>query len=301
MAKKISLLLFAMIFLIPLTFALGTIPQNNLYVEVNTTYPLVLLPLDNNVWNIKLYTNGSSYNFTWTGTQYELSLLFNAIGDYPFIINSTNTTGSISGNFLVRKAFTTTIRLYQDKPILNPFASTKYVNDFGFVTAELTNYGTQFNAYNPTLEKYISPLGNIPEQYKKPVFYGQYKNGEAKVKLYDKTEYAFRFIDGEITFPYSYSVPNVSKSYGTNIYLGKVSVNGTNQQFSFYLSKSDLNPYGHLLNWVYITLVIFALVISISLFFIMPDRASMVIWLGLGFIIMITLLRIGVWFLMYFK
>ena len=291
--KKILLaLIFGIFFLNLISSAVvSSVSTDKLYVDRNISYPVVLLPLDNNVWDIYLYTNGSAYQFNWTGTQYQLYLLFTEVGDYPFRINSTNVSGEINGTFLVRNPYYITFRLYKDKTSIIPFVSNKYINNFAYITAETIDAKTfATNNYNPTLEKYIYPL--IDSRFKKPVFYGQYIDGKAMVKLYDAGNYAFRLIDGQITFPYSYSVPNITKSYGANIYIGKYAFNGSNQEYSVYVSSSDIHPYRSLANWVFIIFVIGVVVVSIFLFFMLPQYPSFPILFGIGFIIMAIFLRV---------
>lgn len=297
MAYKKIILLLLFIATISLVSSLPALPSNDVYVDVNTSFPLILIPLDNNIWDIQLHTNGSSYNFTWTGTQYQLTLTFMAIGDYPFVINSTNVSGEITGTFLVRQPFYVTFRVYNQKASVIPFVSNKYINNFAYVTAEFINGNSPFNSYNPTLEKYFAPLNSVPDKYKKPVFWGQYNNGVAYVKLYNADTYAFRLIDGQISFPYSYSVPNITKSYGTNIYLGKFTMNGTNQEFNVYVSPSDIKPFRSLLNWITIGIVALVIIVGVFLLFVMPQYPSFVLITSIIIIGGTILLRIIVWFI----
>lgn len=296
--KKLLLLLL-ILGIIPNVIGLVTISSNQLYVDVNTTYPLILVPLDENIWDINLYTNGNSYNFIWSGTQYELSLVFSDIGDYPFVINSTNVTGEITGTFLVRQPYYLTFKLFKEKAPILPFLTTKYINNFGFITAEFVGDQSNIykNNYDSTLEKYLTPISMIPEKYKKPVFYGQYINGQSTIKLYDTSTYAFRLIDGQITFPYSYSVPNITKSYGTNIYLGLFTTNGTNQEYTIYVSKSDIKPMTTLFNWILVIGLIITIFVSIAIFFIIPEVPLTSLVFGIISTISLIILRIGVWFL----
>lgn len=292
--------------LIMVIFLLGSIgiissfvstSSNDLYIDVNRTYPLVLLPLDDNVWNITLNVyegggNWTSLNFTWDGTQYNLPILFNQIGDYPYVINSTEVTGNITGNFFVRNSFNVTFRFYKDKSS-TIFSSNKYINNMAYLTAEFTGEKMAFqNHYDPYLEPFIAQISS--SRYLKPMFHTRYVNGEATLKLYEGGEYAIRLMDGEINFPTLYSVPNITKSYGTNVYIGKYTfTNSTSQSLLF--TEKDLHPFRWLFNWLYIILVVGVLIVSIFLFFLIPETPSFSVLFGVGFISMLTLARIVLW------
>jgi hypothetical protein len=275
-----------------------TLPSaSNIYMEVNHTYPLVLIPLDNNVWDISLnvYQNGSwdNFPFVWNGSQYNLNIAFTSLGDYPFVVNSTNVSGSIEGIFLVRHIYNVTFRFYKDKIFDLPFFSDIYKNDFSYVTAEFVNDPNSIKKYyDPTLEKYFSKVNMNAKQFTKPVFFAPYRNGKAVMTLYEDTEYAFRLIDGEIAFPSEYSYPNVTKSYGTNVYLGKFATGGVSQEYSIKLTKSDLNPYGTLANWILLILIIGSLVAGGFIFFMVPQHPSIGIMFFVGITFFAVVIRI---------
>jgi hypothetical protein len=294
--KKIVMFWFCMIFLIASASAITLPSPNDIYLGVNKTYPIILTPLDNNIWNIDLWilVNGSwnTFNFNWTGSAYRLYLLFNDIGDYPFVINSTQVSGQIAGNFLVREDYSVIFRFYKDKEA-TIFSSNKYINEMSFVTAELTGDKTFFtNNYDTSLEPFIAQLSD--SRYKKPVWFAKYSNGVATLNLFEKGEYAIRLIDGDILFTGEYSVPNVTKSYGTNVYIGKYTFTNSTS-YSLLLTDKDLNPFRWLANWIYIILIGIAFIGSVFLFFVIPDRPSLSFMFGIGFISMLTLGRLVIW------
>jgi hypothetical protein len=296
--KQTLLILLLAIFLIGSVSAFVTTDNNNLYIDLNRTYPLVLIPLDENVWNITLWvyeeSNWSDFNFTWTGSQYELSLLFTEVGDYPFVVNSTEVIGEIAGIFFVREPYNVTFKFYKDKAS-TIFSSNEYINNFAYLTAELTGEKNLFkNNYDPYLEPFIVQISD--DRFLKPVFHSQYTNGKATLKLYEQREYAIRLIDGEISFSGIYSVPNITKSYGTNVYVGKYTfTNSTSNSYNLILTEKDLTPFKWLFNIVYIILIIGIFVTSIFLFFIVPEKPALSVIFGLGFIGSLTLIRIILW------
>jgi len=296
---KNQLLTFAMaLLLLGSISAFVTTSSNNLYIDLNRTYPLVLVPLDNNVWNITLNiydgnTTWDAYNFSWTGSQYQLSILFNQTGDYPYVINSTEVNGSIIGNFFVREPYNVTFRFFKDKSS-TIFSSNKYINNLAYLTAELVGNPLLFqNHYDPYLEPFVAQISD--DRFLKPVWHSQYTNGEGTIKLYERGDYAVRLIDGEITFAGLYSVPNITRSYGTNVYVGKYTFTNSSS-YSLLLTEKDLHPFRWLFNWGYLILVGAVAIISIFLFFVMPDRPSFAIIFGIGFISMLTLIRVVLWF-----
>jgi len=290
--KKI-LILFGMCILFMQIVSAVTLPNPySVYLEVNKTYPLILIPLDENVWNITLNVydgNWTTLNFTWTGSQYELNILFNTIGDYPFVINSTEVEGDITGTFLVREVFDVTFRFYRDKRSY-VFFSNKYINEMSYVTAELTGERTMFqNNYDDTLEPFFAPL--LDDRFRKPVWYAKYNNGEATLRLYEKGEYAIRLIDGEIEFTNEYSVPNITESYGINAYIGKYNLNNSTS-YDILLETKDLHPYRWLFNWLLIIGVIGAVAGAIALFFVVPELPMLSFAFGIGFSVLFVILRI---------
>jgi len=295
--KKIFMILLGLIFLMQ---SISAINSGEIYLDVNTTYPLVLVPLDENIYDMQLNVddggNWSVLNFTWTGEQYELYLLFSGTGDFPFVINSTDVEGNITGVFKVRNAFDVTFHFFKAKQSF-PFFSNKYVNQYAYVTAELTGERTFFtNSYDPMLEPFIAPLTIKDSRLKKNVWYAPYRNGEAKLTLYEDEEYAIRLIDGEVTFSGEYSVANITDSYGVNAYIGKYTFNGTDQEYNVYLSKKDLNPYGWLSNLVLVIGLISVFAVSIGLFFIIPEYPLTSFLFGIGFSFLLILTRIVLFF-----
>lgn len=297
--KNQIIFILAFLLAMPLLYAFpAQSGSNRIYVDFNQSYPLVLIPLDNNVWNITLYTANNSFNFTWTGTQYQLSILFSQEGDYPFVINSTQVSGEITGIFLVRKSYIVRVKLYNQKSSIIPFLSNVYKNNFGYVTAEFTDKSfLNHPSYNPTLEKYLAPL-NFRLNPSTRMFSAPYINGEADLKLWERNQvYGLRFMDGIINFNSLYSVPQINKSYGITAYLGTFSFNGSSMDLPLFVSHSDLYPWFTPLNWIMVILILVAVLVSIFLFFMIPDKPSVVITLGLGFSLMIVILRIFVWFI----
>jgi len=291
--KKLMMLLLCIFSLIASVSAITLPSQSDIYLGVNKTYPIILIPLDNNVWNIDLWVlvNGTwnSFVFNWSGSEYRLYILFNEIGNYPFVINSTQVTGEIRGNFLVRNVYNVTFRFYKDKAS-TIFSSNRYINEMSFVTAELTGDKTFFsNNYDTSLEPFVAQLSD--SRYQKPVWFAKYSNGVATLNLYEKGEYAIRLIDGDIRFVGEYSVPNITRSYGTNVYIGKYTFTNSSTH-DILLTAKDLNPYRWLFNWIFIILVGGAIVVSMFLFFVIPDKPSLSVIFGSGFIFMITLLRV---------
>lgn len=285
-----------MLFLVSTASAI-TLSSNDVYLSANKTYPILLVPNDNNVWDMKMWIseggNWTSFDFYWTGSVYNLSLIFTELGNYPFVVNSTNVTGSIVGNFLVREEYNVTFRFFKEKAS-TIFSSNKYTNEMAFVTAELVGTRTMFtNNYNSALEPFISPLSD--SRYQKPVWYDRYSNGVATLTLYEQGEYAIRIIDGDISFEGEYSVPNITKSYGTNVYVGKYILTNSSS-YNVLLTEKDLKPFTWLFNWIFIIGIGCAIIISIFLFFVIPEKPSLSIIFGVGFITMLILLRIGAWF-----
>jgi len=115
------------------------------YISKNETYPIKLMFPTNKFSDVKIYItelNGSIsvFNFSYIPNYYYINLLFQDIGDYPFVINGTNPcfnlSGEIKGTFLVRKPFNITICGFQDK------TGTPYKNNFAYLIAGLTSSKT---------------------------------------------------------------------------------------------------------------------------------------------------------------
>jgi hypothetical protein len=298
--KKLFLILFGCILLMQLITATELYSPSDIYLDVNTTYPLVLVPLDENVYNMSLNVNdGGNWtilNFTWTGEEYELFLLFSGVGDFPFVVNSTEVEGNLTGVFKVRNAFDVTFRFFKAKQSF-PFFSNKYTNDYAYVTAELTGEKTFFtNAYDPLLEPFIAPLTIKDNRLQKNVWYSPYRNGVATLTLYEDEEYAIRLIDGEVTFYGEYSVANITDSYGINAYIGKYTFDGIDQEYNVYLSSRDLRPYRWLLNMILVIGLIVVFVVSVGLFFVVPEFPLTSFLFGIGFSFLLILTRIFLFF-----
>jgi hypothetical protein len=267
------------------------------YVDVNTSYPIeYTIYLDNLTFYIglisinitELDSNISTFNFTWSNStnSYHLTLLFTEIGNFPFTIYSQYPyLYNFTGQFIVRQSFNVTFCGFEQKDL------TPYENDFAYLIAEFTS---SKNYYDINLEQFITPLG-FATTFQTPVFHTLYRDGCGTFKLYEvNEEYAVRLFDGVATFETTFSPPNITKTYGTNIYFGKYTFNGTDS-IRVLLSEKDINQYFWLFNWTYIILIGLAFVISIFLFFVIPEKPTLSIIFGVGFISMLTLLRIVLW------
>jgi len=266
------------------------------YIEVNETYPLILEFPTNNLSSIQIYitekdNSTSIFNFSFTPNYFYMNLLFSEEGNYPFVINGTNPcfnlTGEISGIFYVRKSFNVTFCGYQNKT-LNP-----YLNEFSYLTAELTN--SRNLGYVNDIEIFLSPFYNS-KIVNPPVFHAFYSNGCGTLRIFEKNQtYAVRIRDGIIDFPYTYAEPNITKSFGTNIYLGTYYLNGSNQLYKVYLSSKEISPYRWLYNWGFIILLILIIGVSFTLFFLVPEVPVLAIGFGIAGTIMLIILRIILW------
>jgi hypothetical protein len=264
------------------------------YVDLNTSYTIKLSVPTNNKSYIKLYLNSpdginSTFNFSFIDGKYQITLLFTEEGNYPFIINGTNPcstlTGQINGVFLVRKPYNITFCGFKK----NGDSSSSYVNDFAYLIAEFTS---SKKYYNTNLEQFITPLG-FSTTFKTPVFHTLYRGGCGTFKLYEPNEeYAVRLFDGIATYQTTFSPPNISKTYGTNIFFGKYVFNGTDYAYNILFDEKDVYQYRWLFNWLFIIFVIGAIVVSIFLFFVIPEKPSLSVIFGIGFISMITLFRV---------
>lgn len=269
------------------------------YVDANVSYPIKVYVYDmNNVLSfigdlkINLTENGTtnSYNFSWDNVNknYYTSFIFSE-GDYPFVIYSTNLSVNLEetfGMFLVRVPYYVTFCGFRQE---DDGTSTVYENDWAYLIAEFT---TSKQFYNSNLEQFITPLG-FATTFTTPVFHTLYRDGCGTFKLYEKdTEYAVRLFDGIATFQTVFSPPNITKTYGTNTYLERHTFNGTNSSYNVLLSEKDITPYRWLFNWIFIILIGGAVVVSIFLFFVIPDKPSLSVIFGLGFIGMLTLARV---------
>jgi len=267
------------------------------YVEFNVSYPIEYKILINNIssnigivfMNLTENDNNSYFNFSWSNiTQsYHLTLIFTKEGNYPFKISATYPYHhDLNGEFIVRKSFNITFCGFKTKN------GDKYENNFAYLIAEFTS---SKKYYNTNLEQFVTPLG-FATTFKTPVFHTFYEDGCGTFKLYEPNEeYAVRLFDGVATFETTFSPPNITKTYGTNMYIGKYTFNGTDESIKVLFTEKDINQYFWLFNYTYIILIGMAFVISIFLFFVIPNRPSLSIIFGVGFISMLTLLRIVLW------
>lgn len=293
MNKKLFFMMMMAIFLFGNVYAITLYNPSNIYVEVNKSYPLVLVRDDPNVYNITLWVEENltwyPFNFTWTGTTYNLSIAFTNEGNYPFVVNSTEVAGEITGTFIARVPFNVTFKFFKDKAS-TIFSSNKYINNYAYLTAESTGTKTMYsNNYDPNLELFFGRL--TPASQLKPVFHAPLINGEATLSVFEEGEYALRLIDGEVNFVSVYSVPNVTKSYGLNTYVGKFELQNAST-YNILLSDKDLHPYRWLFNWIYIILVALCIIGSVFLFFILPEFPLLSLGFGIGFTAMLTLARV---------
>lgn len=270
------------------------------YLDLNESY-LLSVSLINNPSNLflSILENGTwqSFKFNKTTNIYQLNVLFNQTGDYPFVINGTNSCvdiGEITGTFKVRQPFYMIIKGFQNKST-SFFSDGKYKNDFAYVTAEIVDGSNR--KYDNNLEMFITPLMYSKNlKYAQPVFYSSYGNGEATLKLYESNKtYALRILDGIIHFPLMYSIPNITKSYGLNSYIGQVRLNGTNSSFNVYFEDKDLHQYRWLFNWIFIICLGFIIIISAFLFFLIPHLPITAFVFGIGGTIMLIIFRISIY------
>lgn len=275
------------------------------YVDFNTTYTIKLSPfvLGNSNIKLEILNDNSIYNFIYNNTtqEYELSFIFTNETDYNFVIYGDGicptVSTNITGTFKVRKPFYVIFRGFISKENATWFHTNKYINNFAYITAELTGIRTMFsNNYNNNLEPFFAPSRD--SRFSKPVWYSSYSDGEATIKLYEQGEYAIRLIDGQITFSGDYAIPNVTESYGVNVYLGKYTLTNSSS-YNILFQEKDLRPFTWLFNWVYIILLVLIILVGAILFFAMPDNVAFSSVFVIGGIIALTLLRIILWVVGY--
>ena len=272
------------------------------YVDWNVTYPIeVTLFLNGSKINIEWLKinitapsgNISEFNFSWDADSksYKEELIFTAIGDYNFTIYGKDPNQVIyntTGMFLVREPFYVTFEGFLEKN------TSKYINKWAYVILEIEKNPKM---YNDALEQFITPL-MFKYIYKKPVFHAPYIDGKATVKVYEKNQtYAVRMIDGLITFENVYSPPKVQKSYGVNMFVGSILMNGSNSTYQYYFTKKDLNQFTWLLNIIVFFGMLFAFVLAIALLIIIPDKPVIAMSFGLGITGMLILIKIMAWFI----
>lgn len=268
------------------------------YLDVNTTYSLRAGFFADSTTITDAIVNFSVFNSDGTNESYimpynssidlyQLHILFNQTGDYPFTINANSSSFGAkteSGTFLVRNPFTLTIRLYDQK------SSDNIVNNYAYVTAEYVGN----KKVSDVIEPFMQPL--IFNAQRQKTFHSQYINGEAQLKLFEpQTDYIFRYFDGVVKFSGTYSEPNITKSYGTNVYLGTQRVNGTDSLYQFVLTEKDQNPWRWLGNWLLVIGLILVLVVSAILFFTFPQVPWLALIFGFLFSGILMLLRFIAW------
>jgi hypothetical protein len=265
------------------------------YVKLNSVYPIdyqvslnnsLIYNGDFNIDITELDGNISTFGlpFDYNAYSYNNALLFNTAGNYPFTIYSTSSCiSNFSGTLLVRQSYNITICGFQDT------LSTPYVNDFAYLIAEKPR-----RTPLTLVERFIVPLG-FASTYNTSVFWTGYNNGCGTLDLFDAGTYNLRLFDGQATFPLTYSVPNISATYGTNIYLGIFTFNGTSSMYRVLIQSSDLHPYRYLLNWGLIIGIILIIIASVVLFFVFPAMPLVSVGFGIGFITMFVLLRLILW------
>jgi hypothetical protein len=234
-------------------------------------------------------TNISNFTFAWDSDSesYLLTLSFLEIGNYLFTIytDPTSQIENITGTFLVREPFYIIFCGYYED------SGDSYINNYAYLTAEFTS---SKKYYDSNLEQFITPLG-FKTTFKTPIFHTNYRDGCGTLKLYEPDEYAIRLFDGEATFQTTFSPPNITETYGTNIYLGKYTFTGVDYSYRILLSDRDINSFGWLANWIFLILLIACVVISIFLFFVIPQMPQLSLILGVGGTVMLIILRIVVW------
>lgn len=272
------------------------------YVDVNISYPIELILFYNgeriNLTYINLSyfkmnlispdTSISNFNFTFDddSESYLLTLNFLEIGNYPFVIYTgpASQIENITGTFLVRDPFYIIFCGYYED------SGNSYINNYAYLTAEFTS---SKKYYDTNLEQFITPLG-FKTTFKTPIFHTNYRDGCGTLKLYEPDEYAIRLFDGVATFQTTFSPPNITETYGTNIYIGKYTLT-EDYSYRILLSDRDINSFGWLANWIFLILLIACVVISIFLFFVIPQMPQLSLILGVGGTVMLIILRIVVW------
>jgi hypothetical protein len=172
--------------------------------------------------------------------------------NYNFRIFGTDCyrINEISGTFKARTPFYLTINGFKENN------DTKYINNFAYVTAEFKT-----RQINSVLEPFFAPI--TPQQiYGNPAFWSKYNDGSATIKLWENSTYALRLIDGLVEFEDAFAIPNITKSYGTNAYLGLVSLY-QNTTLNVLLTEKDLRPYTWLMN-IILLIVSFLAMLTIS-------------------------------------
>jgi hypothetical protein len=273
------------------------------YLDLNVSYLFeTQLNFDHLVFpssNITITFSNGTQNWTYqmvynaTSDTYQTEVAFTESGTYTLTANSYNPFGDfeVSTIFYVAEPFYVSFEFITSTQNntywWNWFNSNKYINDYAYVTAELLNNPRQ---YDPNIEPFFLQLP-LTSRAVIPVWHGEYNDGIATIKLYERGTYAIRLIDGEIIFPTDYSVPNITESYGVNTYIGQSFINGTSSHVSL-LTKKDLHPFTWLFNILTVILVMICILGAVFLFFIVPQSPAIAISFGLVLPIILIILRI---------
>ena len=278
------------------------------YVDCNTTATFGLAITINNTRQdfkhlfMEFPTIPYTFNWTWdNATQsYSINLLFTTEGDYPYVIWSDYPLGAmqnITGTLKVRCSCYITVNGYTLFPTN---ATEPYKNTHAYIGMELTSQkktgmtGSR-NPYDTQLEDFLTPLTFSKYPYK--MFHAPYVNGQAVVKLWEKNEtYAIRLFDGDVTFQQGvYSTVNATRLYKTNIFLGTQKFTcgtGGDEQFNYFFTQKELQPFTWLFNWIFLILIIAVIVIAGFLLFMIPPFAMP---FGIGGVVLLCILRIVLW------
>ena len=267
------------------------------YIDINTTLQIKLTPFTVSSSHIKIFlmnaennSENSTFNMTFNGIDgYILNLLFSETSNYSFVVYGDGIcptlANNITGTFLVREPFFVNVQLFEDNP-----SYSAIVDNRAYITAEFDTS----RKIDPILENFIHPL--IYNGFYAKSFHSPYQGGEATIKLYEpNVKYAYRYINGVVDFEGQYSIANITRSYGENVYLGSIVSNGTNATLQFVLNEKDLHAYRWLFNWGLIFGIIICIVGAVFLFFVIPEKPALSLIFGVGGIAMLTLLRLVVW------
>lgn len=265
------------------------------YVDTNTTVTLTLTPFPAENSTIKMdvinpddSTHTFIFNYNATAQSYYLSVRFTDPADFPFTIygdgNCPTIEDNITGTFIVRNPYFVTFQGFSNA------SGGAYLNNFAVVSAEFTR-GRQ---YNQDVEKYLTPL-TFPVSAP-AAFHAPYIDGQATLKLWEaNTSYAVRLFDGVITYPSTYAAPNITKSYGTNIYLGTFGLNGTSTEYAFLITNQDIHPWRSVANILFFLSLFLIVIVAIFLFVRFPMMPYVYIGFASFFTFVIFVTRVGVW------
>jgi hypothetical protein len=302
------------------------------YLDVNTTYELKVYLYCNGTtyqatdfMRIHFPSENEVYNLTWVTDHYSISLQFNEEKDYPFIIygqDLIHSINNITGTFLVRIPCYIDLTAREEKKrgfdffgILKSKNYT-YTNDYAYVTAEFEDELTTFyknkdywtvsdtwtTADDISRNLIGTPLIN-PDYLlnKPPMFHAKYEDGIAHLKLYEKANYTFRIIDGEMTFPSEIERPEITKHYGVDATIGSFSISQDkcDSTVDVLFTKKELNFKGWIMDWLTIIFVILGfMIICISPF--VPEATLPIAIVGFIFILSMFIIRFLLWIIQYF-